>query len=154
MALLPFRAAQQAEAGGLAIAYERTRDRFRNRFEDPSSFDQPSSCRTSSPKHTGAITTGSLLRGRYKAASRLLEMEVAATPQRSTRGDDYDTFFQPSGDVVVVGNNRPRIAKHHLAQLRRRDSGGPHVERRRLVHDPRGRYRAGNERKADDAAAG
>lgn len=37
------------------------------------------------------------------AGSRLLETEAAATPQRSTRGDDYDTFFEPSGNVVIVG---------------------------------------------------
>ena len=31
------------------------------------------------------------------------QSEFAVTRRRVTRGDDYDTFFQPTGDVVVAG---------------------------------------------------
>ena len=44
-----------------------------------------------------------VVRARFTAGGRLLETEIAATPSKTTRGDDYDTFFQPGGDVVVAG---------------------------------------------------
>jgi hypothetical protein len=32
------------------------------------------------------------------------ELEAGATPVQTARGSDFDTFFQPSGDVVVHGS--------------------------------------------------
>jgi hypothetical protein len=38
-----------------------------------------------------------------RASSSALEFEIAVTPVRGIHGSDFDTFFQPTGDVVVHG---------------------------------------------------
>jgi hypothetical protein len=95
--------AQAPDPPRIDIAYERTRDRFHYRFENPSSFDTSELVPHEFTQTYWGDNNWLVLRGTFKAGARLLETEVAATPQVSTRGDDYDTFFQPSGDIVVVG---------------------------------------------------
>lgn len=95
--------AQQAEPARIDVAYERTYDRFHYRFENPSSFDTADLVPHEFTQTYWGDNQWLVLRARLHAGARALETEIGATPQRSTRGDDYDTFFQPSGDVVVVG---------------------------------------------------
>ena len=95
--------AQQGERPHVTIAYERTRDRFHYRFENPSKFSTEELVPHEFTQTYWADNDWLVARAMFNAGARLLETEAALTPQRSTRGDDYDTFFEPSGDVVVVG---------------------------------------------------
>jgi hypothetical protein len=95
--------AQPPERTGITMAYERTRDRFHYRFENPSSFDTTELVPHEFTQTYWGDNHWFIVRGTFTAGSRLFETEAAATPQVSTRGDDYDTFFQPSGDIVVTG---------------------------------------------------
>jgi hypothetical protein len=94
--------AQQPQQG-FAISYEVSRDRFYYRFENPSSFDTPELVPHDFKQEYWGDNQWVAVQARYKVGERLLETEVAATPQRTTRGDDFDTFYQPSGDVIVSG---------------------------------------------------
>ena len=91
--------AQQAEGTQITVAYERTRDRFHYRFENPSTFDTVELVPHEFTQTYWADNGWLVMRARLGR----FETEAAATPSRSTRGDDFDTFFQPSGDVVVSG---------------------------------------------------
>jgi hypothetical protein len=93
----------QSEPARFSIAYERTRDRFHYRFENPSSLGTEELIPHEFTQTYWGDNQWLVVRAVFKAGSRLLETEAAATPQRSTRGDDYDTFFEPSGNVVTVG---------------------------------------------------
>jgi hypothetical protein len=87
----------------LTVDYQRQRDRFAYRFENPSSFDTAELV----PHFFEQRYTGDnhWLRARaaYRIGSLALVTIVAAAPPITTSGDDLDTFFQPTGDVVVSG---------------------------------------------------
>jgi hypothetical protein len=91
--------AQQADGTQVSVSYERTRDRFHYRFENPSTFDTVALVPHEFTQTYWGDNQWLVVRARY----RRFETEAAATPSRATRGDDFDTFFQPSGDVVVSG---------------------------------------------------
>lgn len=99
---MPVRAGQ-SEPQGITAAYERTRDRFHYRFENPSSFDSSELVPHEFTQTYWGDNHWLVVRANFSVASHHFESEIAATPQRSTRADDYDTFFQPSGDVVIEG---------------------------------------------------
>ena len=103
LCLLSAAPASAQEPTGISIAYERTRDRFHYTFKNPSSLGTEELIPHEFTQTYWADNQWLVLRGRFRAGSRALETEVAATPQVSTRGDDYDTFFEPSGNVVVTG---------------------------------------------------
>lgn len=94
--------AQQTQPG-FTISYEVSRDRFHYRFENPSSFDTPALVPHDFKQEYWGDNQWVVVQARYLVGERLLETEFAATPQRTTRGDDFDTSYQPSGDVVVSG---------------------------------------------------
>ena len=87
----------------ISAHYEATHDRFRYRFENPSSFDTTELV----PHHFEQTYWGDnqwlSLNGSYRVGARTLHTEAAFTPQRTTRGDDFDTFAQPGGDIAVSG---------------------------------------------------
>jgi hypothetical protein len=95
--------AQESGPAAVAIGYERTRDRFHYRFENPSSIDTPELVPHEFTQTYWGDNRWIVLRGAFTVRSRRFETEAAATPRRTTRGDDYDTFFPPSGDIVVTG---------------------------------------------------
>lgn len=95
--------AQAREPGGVSFGYETTHDRFFYRFENPSTFSTDELVPHEFTQTYWGDHQWVVVRGRFNAGTHVLESELGATPQRSTRGDDYDTFFEPSGDVVVVG---------------------------------------------------
>ncbi len=74
-------------------------DRMTYHFTNPSSWDTPflvphffeQSYRSTAPMLTARIR------------AQRWELEAGVTAVRNARGSDYDTFFQPSGDVVVHG---------------------------------------------------
>jgi len=102
-------AAQEPERAGVSIALETTRDRWHYRFENPSSFGTAELVPHEFTQTYWGDNQWVVVRGQFNLSRkaqgrpRLFEAEIAATPPKTTRGDDYDTFFQPSGDVVVAG---------------------------------------------------
>jgi len=100
---VPASAVAQLAPSGVRLAYEASRDRFHYRFENASSFEGPELVPHEFTQTYVGDNQWLSLRASYRVGARPLQTEVAATPQRSTRGDDFDTFFQPSGDVVVSG---------------------------------------------------
>jgi hypothetical protein len=103
LTLLSAPAATAQDAPGIDAGYERTRDRFHYRFENPSNFDTVELVPHEFTQTYWGDNQWFSVRAKFRGWSRMFETEAAVTPQRSTRGDDFDTFFQPSGDVVVLG---------------------------------------------------
>ena len=96
-------AAVAQDSAGVAVSYEVSRDRFRYHFKDPSTFDTPELVPHDFTQTYWGDNKWGVVRARYRLGRRLLSSEVAASPQRTTRGDDFDTFFQPGGDIVISG---------------------------------------------------
>lgn len=68
-----------------------------------------------------------VLRARYRALGLDWTSELGATPRKTAPGSDFDTFFQPDGDVVVSGTSgnvsmRSLLLGQHLGL--RRGPGG------------------------------
>lgn len=95
--------AQDASSPTVSVSYELSRDRFHYRFENPSTFDTAELVPHEFTQTYWGDNQWLAVTASYRAGRRALQTEFAATPQRTTRGDDFDTFFQPSGDVVVSG---------------------------------------------------
>lgn len=87
----------------VTASYEVALDRWSYRFENPSSFDTAELVPHDYKQTYWGDNQWLSLRARYALAGRQLESEFAMTPPRTTRGDDFDTFHQPSGDVAVSG---------------------------------------------------
>ena len=79
------------------------RDRFAYRFENDSSFDTtelvPHFFRQSYVADNPWLT----VRAAFPVGRQRWTAAVAFTPETVTFGDDFDTFFQPDGDVVTSG---------------------------------------------------
>jgi hypothetical protein len=93
----------EPEGRGISAGVETTRDRFHYRFENPSSFGTVDLVPHEFTQTYWADNRWLVVRARFGPEHHVFESEVAATPSRTTRGDDYDTFFQPTGDIVVTG---------------------------------------------------
>jgi len=106
-ALSPASTAAQAQTSLLAVtvSYEIARDRFQYRFENPSSFDTPELVPHNFTQTYWGDNQWGVVRARYRIAGTVLQSEVAITPQRTTRGDDVDEFFQPTGDLATSGTS-------------------------------------------------
>jgi hypothetical protein len=99
-------AAQQEPSNGVSFSIEATRDRWHYRFENPSSFGTAELVPHEFTQTYWGDNRWAVFRGQFtlgKTQPHLFETEIAVTAPKTTRGDDYDTFFQPSGDVVVAG---------------------------------------------------
>jgi hypothetical protein len=94
---------QQDERSGVTAGVETTRDRFHYRFENPSSFGTAELVPHEFTQTYWADNRWLVVRARFGPSQHLFEGEFAVTPSRTTRGDDYDTFFQPTGDIAVTG---------------------------------------------------
>ena len=86
-----------------SIRYELSRDRFSYRFENRSAFNTAELVPHEFTQTYWGDNQWLAVQARYLLGINMFESEVAATPQRTTRGDDFDTFFQPDGDVVIAG---------------------------------------------------
>jgi hypothetical protein len=147
MALAPASTAAQSPAAHpvVTVSYEVSRDRFQYRFENPSRFDTPDLVPHEFTQTYWGDNQWGVVTARYRIAGSLMESEVAATPQRTTRGDDVDSFFQPTGDVVRSGTT----GNVNMRSLRVRQSaaigraaglswhGGYQYRRDRSVFHPR-----------------
>jgi hypothetical protein len=96
-------AAQSADSGPqLLFGVETRRDRFSYHFTNPSSFDTSALVPHFFEQRYVADNRWAEATLRYLAHVRW-ETFVGVTPRRAGTGDDYDTFFQPDGSVVVSG---------------------------------------------------
>ena len=88
---------------GFSLGYEARHDRFRYQFDNPSRFNTIDLVPHNFVQTYTADNQWATLRGRYRALGQTWETGFGVTPQRTTYGDDYDTFFQPDGNVIVSG---------------------------------------------------
>jgi hypothetical protein len=88
---------------GISFGYEARHDRLRFEFHNPVAS---SGSALIPHRFVQTYTTDNqwgTLRGRYLVLGIPWETEFGATPSRTNYGDDYDTTFDPSGDVSVAG---------------------------------------------------
>src|SRR5687767_11874948 len=88
---------------GLALGYGARHDRHRYEFHNPCRFDTVELVPHSFVQTYTADNQWATLRGCYRALGQLWETGFGVTPQRTTYGDDYDTFLQPDGNIIVSG---------------------------------------------------
>lgn len=100
-----FAAAQSAAPPAVTAAYEVAHDRFRYHFKNPSTFDTPGLVPHDFTQTYWGDNQWLVVTARYLVGGRAMESEVAATPGRTTRGDDVDSFYLPSGDVATSGTS-------------------------------------------------
>lgn len=102
-----------------SVGVEAVHEKTAYHFDNPSSWDTP-------------FLVPHFFEQRYSANKPMLvlgvrsprwEFEAGATPVRTATGSDYDTFLQPSGDVVVHGSGNDvhmrswRAAEHVQAGM-------------------------------------
>jgi hypothetical protein len=86
----------------VAVGIEARRDRFTYRFDNPSSIDTPFLVPHFFEQKYVADNVWLMASASYVAGIRW-ETAAGVTPQRESTGDDYDTFFNPGGTVLVSG---------------------------------------------------
>jgi hypothetical protein len=92
-----------AQTVELAVDYERRYDRYTYRFENPSRFDTAALVPHFFEQRYVADNNWLRATAGYRVGTTRLETRIAIAPSIVTTADDFDTFFQPSGDVVVAG---------------------------------------------------
>jgi hypothetical protein len=80
-----------------------SRERFTFHFENPSNFDTVETVPHffEQTYDTDNVWLGGRLR--HPVGANRGQFEIAFTPQRTSRADDFDTFFDPDGNVIVTG---------------------------------------------------
>jgi hypothetical protein len=105
-------AATQAQAGPAPVAPPRLElsaaceprwESYEYRFENDSSFGTPQPVPHFFRQSYDADNHWVVVRARYPVARQAWQTEFAMTPETVTYGDDFDTFFQPDGDIATVG---------------------------------------------------
>jgi hypothetical protein len=93
----------QTPASSIAITAEARAESLRYRIENPSSFDTPQLVPHffEQTYDTGNLWLGA--RARYPLFRREAETAVSITPHVTAQADDFDTFFQPDGNLIVTG---------------------------------------------------
>lgn len=86
----------------LSLTYEALNDRLRFHFHNPVMFGGALVPHQYVQTYTADNHWG-ILRGYYTLWGVPMESEFGMTPQRTNYGDDYDTTFEPSGNVNVSG---------------------------------------------------
>jgi len=86
-----------------AAAYEFRLDRLTYRFENPSRFDTVELVPHFFRQHYEVDNHWLLLALGYRPEPHRWVTQVGATAQVARYGDDFDTFFQPDGDVITSG---------------------------------------------------
>ena len=87
----------------ISAGVERRLDRFRYRFENPSTFDMGLVKHFFQQRYSGP-RNWFVLRASYRPRrGRPWSGEIGLTPQIVTFGEDMDTFFNPGNNVIVSG---------------------------------------------------
>lgn len=89
-------------APDVRVGIDVRRDRFTYHFDNPSSADTPFLVPHFFEQQYVADNVWLTVTARYQAGAHW-ETTVGATPSRTATGDDYDTFFDPDGSVIVSG---------------------------------------------------
>jgi hypothetical protein len=89
-------------APDLRVGVDVRRDRFTYHFDNPSSIDTPFLVPHFFEQRYVADNVWLTVTARYRAGAHW-ETTVGATPSRTATGDDYDTFFDPDGSVLIAG---------------------------------------------------
>lgn len=80
-----------------------SRERFTFHIENPSRFDTPDNVPHFFEQTYDADNVWIGARMIHPLGRARGALEIALTPQRTRRADDFDTFFQPDGNIVVTG---------------------------------------------------
>lgn len=114
----------QEPSGAVALMIEPRRETLQYWFENPSSFNTPEPV----PHHfeqTYATSNWWMgLRATYLLCGRPASTTVAVTPQVTAQADDFDTFFQPDGNIVVSGTTGNASLRAWQVSQRRMLGGG------------------------------
>lgn len=117
--LAMFSARAAAQDNGVSIGWEARHDRSAYHFDNPSSFDTGNQLVPHFFEQTYDSDSQWLVGlARYRGFGYTWITSGGVAFWGSGQGDDYDTFFQPSGDVVVYGTTAVtelqslRIAQH------------------------------------------
>jgi hypothetical protein len=92
--------------GQVLVGGEAKRDRFTYHFDNPSSFDTPALVPHFFEQKYNADNVWLVARARYRAGIPL-ETFGGFAPARDSTADDYDSFFNPDGTVIVSGTTGP-----------------------------------------------
>ena len=82
---------------------EYQRDRFDYRFENPSSYDTAESVPHAFEQRYDADNVWFAGRLHFTLGTRAFDTEGAISGAAAGTGRDYDTFYQPDGNVIVYG---------------------------------------------------
>lgn len=93
----------QAPAPGVAVIVEPRFETLRYRFDNRSSFDTVELVPHFFEQTYDTDNMWLGARARYGVWRLDAESSAAVTPSATRRADDFDTFFQPDGNVVVTG---------------------------------------------------
>jgi hypothetical protein len=88
-----------------SVSLERRVEHVRYHFTDASSFDTTTLVPHFFEQRYDASNTWISVAADYRLARAAARTEVALTPRVTTAGSDLDTFFDPSGDVIVSGTD-------------------------------------------------
>ena len=110
-------AAPAAETGTPRVAIElsRSHDTYRYHFDNPSRFDTVDNVPHFFEQNYHVDATWLTGRLRYRWAGRTWETEGGVAPSATGTGRDYDTFFNPGGNVIVYGTTAVTSALSWLA---------------------------------------
>lgn len=88
-----------------SVSIERRDEHVRYHFTDASSFDTTTLVPHFFEQRYDASNTWISVAADYRLSDAAARTEVALTPRVTTAGSDLDTFFDPSGDVIVSGTD-------------------------------------------------
>jgi hypothetical protein len=94
--------AAATEPATVLVSVEARRDRIQYHFDNPSSADTPFPVPHFFEQTYDAGHVWLTAAARYAAGVRW-ETSAGLTPRRTARADDFDTFFDPDGVVIVAG---------------------------------------------------
>jgi hypothetical protein len=93
----------QAAPPRVAVAVETRTESLRYRFENPSTFDTAELVPHSFEQTYDTDNVWIRATVRHAILTAPAEFSASGTPAATRRADDFDTFHQPSGDIVVAG---------------------------------------------------
>lgn len=95
--------AQASSPWSAAATLEQTRESLRYRFDNPSTFDTSELVPHFFEQTYDTRNTWLGARVTHPLFGRVAVARASVTPQATRRADDFDTFFQPDGNVIVSG---------------------------------------------------
>ena len=105
------------QSAAIAIGIEASRDRVEYHFDNPSSFDTSNLVPHFFEQRYVADNIWATLTASYTAGVRWRTL-VAVTPNRTSRADDFDTFFDPDGTVWVSGTTGDAVMRAFRVEQR------------------------------------